>query len=127
MRRWKAISEIGKGPAPAVPDISCVQTGLHHQLEKGKVPATLWAEQTGRIRLFMERDTIHETWRKPPEFAQQLSVMKPNSSSCLQTADRCAEWVIKYAPPLENCGGLLLAPTKAQQIDPQASSCFIAR
>ena len=63
-----------RGPAPAVLDTSCTRTGLHYQLTQGKVPASVSAAQSGQIRLFMERDTLYETWRKLPIFAQQFGV-----------------------------------------------------
>ncbi len=61
-------------PLPGVLDTSCVRTGLARQLETGVPPASLGATRNGTVRLFMERDTLDETCRRLPRFAQQLGV-----------------------------------------------------
>lgn len=65
----------GRGrPVPGVLDTSCVRTGLAKQLENGVLPPSMGAVLDGTIRLFMERDTLTETYRKLPKFAEQLGV-----------------------------------------------------
>ncbi len=61
-------------PLPGVLDTCFVRTGLARQLESGVPPASLGAARNGTIRLFMERDTLDETCRRLPRFAQQLGV-----------------------------------------------------
>jgi len=61
-------------PLPGVLDTSCVRTGLARQLETGVPPASLGAARNGTVRMFMERDTLDETYRRLPRFAQQLGV-----------------------------------------------------
>ena len=62
------------GPLLAVLDTSCVRTALHYQLTHGSPPASLRSAQDGSIRLFMEYDTLVETQRKLPKFAEQFGV-----------------------------------------------------
>lgn len=61
-------------PLPAVLDTSCVRTGLHHQLSKGAPPASVTTARDGKIRLFMEYDTLIETLSHLPKFAAQFGV-----------------------------------------------------
>jgi len=74
---YEAMERMGAGqrrPVPGVLDTSCVRTGLARQLETGVPPASLGAARNGTVCLFMERDTLNETCRKLPRFAQQLGV-----------------------------------------------------
>lgn len=73
-RRWEMLSELREGPIPTVIDTSCVRTGLQDQLKKGRLPASIRAAEEGHTRLFMEYDTLIETWERLPRFAQQLDV-----------------------------------------------------
>ena len=73
-RTMSTISELKGGPIPAVLDTSCVRTGLHDQLANGRLPASVDAVRSGQIRLFMELDTLNETWKRLPRFAEQLDV-----------------------------------------------------
>ncbi len=73
-RRWELRTELREGPIPTVLDTSCVRTGLQDQLKKRRLPASLYAAQVGRTRLFMEHDTVIETWNRLPRFADQLAV-----------------------------------------------------
>jgi hypothetical protein len=70
----RSISELREGPIPTILDTSCVRTGLHYQLENSRLPASVAAAQSGRIRLFMELDALNETWTRLPRFAGQLNV-----------------------------------------------------
>jgi hypothetical protein len=74
VRRSYLTTELSEGPIPTVLDTSCVRTGLHHQLRKGQLPASLYAAEQGRIRLFMEHETLIEAWERLPRFADQLDV-----------------------------------------------------
>ena len=74
LRSFRTISELREGPIPAVLDTSCVRNGLHYQLVNGRPPASLEAVRSGRCRMFMELDTLHETWDRLPKFAGQLDV-----------------------------------------------------
>jgi hypothetical protein len=73
-RRWEILSELRQGPIPTVIDTSCVRTGLQDQLKKGRLPASIHAAEEGHTRLFMEHDTMIETWERLPRFAKQLDV-----------------------------------------------------
>ena len=68
------LSDLGRGPLPAVLDTDFVRTGLQDQLKKGMPPRTVRSAQAGSLRLFMEYDTLVETRRKLPKFAGQLGV-----------------------------------------------------
>ncbi len=68
------LAELHRRPIVAVLDTSCVRTGLAQQLKNGVPPASLRTVQEGMVRLFMERDTLEETCRKLPVFADQLGV-----------------------------------------------------
>ena len=68
------ISELRQGPVPVVLDTSCVRTGLHYQLVNDGLPTSIEAVRSGRIRVFMEFDTLKETWKRLPRFAEQLDV-----------------------------------------------------
>lgn len=72
LRLLQTMSEPREGPIPAVLDTSCVRTGLHNQLATGRLPASVEAARSGQTRLFMEKDTLDETWAKLPRFAKQL-------------------------------------------------------
>jgi len=68
------ISELREGPVPVVLDTSCVRTGLPYQLVNDGLPTSIEAVRSGRIRVFMEFDTLRETWKRLPRFAEQLDV-----------------------------------------------------
>src|ERR1017187_4059525 len=74
LRLIRTISELKEGPVPAVLDTSCVRTGLHYQLANGRQPASIDGVRSGRTRLFMELDTLNETWERLPRFAEQFNV-----------------------------------------------------
>lgn len=74
LRMIRTMSELREGPIPTVLDTSCVRTGLQYQLANGRLPVSIDAARSGRTRLFMERDTLNETWEKLPIFAEQLDV-----------------------------------------------------
>jgi hypothetical protein len=61
-------------PLPSVLDTACVRTGLHYQLSNGFPPASVTIAQDGAVRLFMEYDTLAETYTHLPKFAKQLGV-----------------------------------------------------
>jgi hypothetical protein len=65
---------LSSGPLPAVLDTDFIRTGLHDQLSKGTPPKSVRSVQDGSLRLFMEYDTLAETGRKLPKFADQLGV-----------------------------------------------------
>lgn len=73
-RRRETLSDLREGPIPTVIDTSCVRTGLQDQLKKGRLPASIQAAEDGHTRLFMEYDTLIETWDRLPRFAEQLKV-----------------------------------------------------
>ena len=73
-RTVRTISDLRDGPIPAVLDTSCVRTGLHYQLVNGRLPTSVDIVRSGRIRMFMELDTLHETWERLPKFAGQMDV-----------------------------------------------------
>jgi hypothetical protein len=66
--------ELRSSPIIAVLDTSCVRTALDRQLKTGTPPASLWSVRDGTIRLFIEKDTLYETWARLPRFAEQLGV-----------------------------------------------------
>jgi len=74
LRLIRRISELKEGPIPTVLDTSCVRTGLQYQLVNGRLPVSIEAARSGRTRLFMELDTLNETWERLPRFAEQLNV-----------------------------------------------------
>lgn len=74
LRRREPQAELREGPTPTVLDTSCVRTGLQDQLKKRRLPASLYAAQVGQTRLFMEHETVIETWNRLPRFAEQLGV-----------------------------------------------------
>ena len=84
LRRSELRLEPQKGPIPTVLDTSCVRTGLQDQLKKRRLPASLYAAQVGRTRLFMEHDAVTETWNRLPRFAYHGSLTSsgyPRSTS----------------------------------------------
>lgn len=74
LRLIRTISELKEGPIPTVLDTSFVRTGLQYQLVNGRLPVSIDAARSGRTRLFMELDTLNETWERLPRFAEQLNV-----------------------------------------------------
>ena len=74
LRTFRTLSELKEGPIPAVLDTSCVRTGLHYQLANNRLPASMDVVRSGRFRMFMELETLNETWNRLPRFAQQLGV-----------------------------------------------------
>ena len=64
-------------PLPAVLDTDFIRTGIHAQLSKGMPPRSVQSAQDGALRLFMEYDTLVETDKKLPKFADQLGVTTP--------------------------------------------------
>ncbi len=64
----------GDRPLPAVLDTACVRTGLHYQLRNGAPPASVTTARDGKIRLFMELETLTETLSHLPKFAKQFGV-----------------------------------------------------
>jgi hypothetical protein len=74
LRALRTISELKEGPIPAVLDTSCVRTGLQYQLVNDRLPASMGIVRSGQFRIFMELDTLHETWNRLPRFAEQLNV-----------------------------------------------------
>jgi hypothetical protein len=74
LRTFRTISELKDGPIPAVLDTSCVRTELHHQVVNGRLPKSVDVVRSGRTRMFMELDTLHETWKRLPRFAGQMDV-----------------------------------------------------
>lgn len=65
---------MGDRPLPAVLDTACVRTGLHYQLRNGTPPASVTTARDGKIRLFMELETLAETLSHLPRFAEQFGV-----------------------------------------------------
>ena len=82
------IGELSGTPTLAVLDTSCVRTGLDYQLKNGIPPASVRTAQDGLIRLFMEKDTLYETWDRLPRFADQLGVPTTRLAQMLD-----AEWL----------------------------------
>jgi hypothetical protein len=74
----RTFSELNDGPIPTVLDTSCVRTGLHYQLTNDRLPASIEIARSGRTRLFIELDTLNETWEKLPLFAEQLKTPLAN-------------------------------------------------
>jgi hypothetical protein len=74
LRMIRTMTELKEGPIPTVLDTSCVRTGLQYQLANGRLPVSIDAARSGRTRLFMELDTLNETWERLPRFAEQLNV-----------------------------------------------------
>jgi hypothetical protein len=71
------LGDIRRLAIPSVLDTSFVRTGLVCQLKSGGPPASLAAAQDGTIRLFMEQETMGETFEKLPLFATRLDVPLP--------------------------------------------------
>lgn len=74
IRYARRLSDLRDHPTPAVLDTSCVRTGLKVQLDTGELPPSIRAAADGDIRLFMELDTLEETFERLPRFANQLNV-----------------------------------------------------
>ena len=74
LERLSTLAELRHQRVPVVLDTSCVRTGLHSQLTQGRVPATLHLAESGKARLFMEKETLIETWERLPRFADQMGV-----------------------------------------------------
>jgi hypothetical protein len=74
LERLSMLAELRRQRVPVVLDTSCVRTGLHSQLAQGRVPATLHLAESDKARLFMEKDTLVETWERLPRFADQMGV-----------------------------------------------------
>ena len=74
LRRSAFLAEVGRGPIPCVLDTSCVRTGLGIQLHTGRPPRSILAAQEGRTRIFIEKETLDETWERLDRFADQLRV-----------------------------------------------------
>lgn len=96
-------------PIPGVLDTSCVRTGLKRRLETGVPPPSLGAARNGTVRLFMERETLNETYRRLPRFAQQLGV--PTSRLASLFAE---EWlphirIVALPPALRQVDGRAIA------------------
>jgi hypothetical protein len=96
-------------PLPAVLDTACVRTGLHYQLSNGTPPASVTTARDGKIRLFMEFDTLTETLARLPKFAAQFGVTVADLRRML-----AEDWlphiqVVKLPPPL-------------RQLDPRATA-----
>ena len=68
------LADLGRGPLLAVLDTSNVRTGLHHQLSQGSPPASISTARDGSMCMFMEYETLLETYRKLPKFARQFGV-----------------------------------------------------
>jgi hypothetical protein len=100
-------SDIGYRALPAVLDTSCVRTGLHHQLRKGCLPASVTTAQDGSIRLFMEYDTLIETQRKLTKFARDLGVTTAELTRILNE-----DWL----PHIK----VVKIPPSLRQVDPRA-------
>lgn len=101
------LSDLGRGPLPAVLDTDFIRTGLHDQLRQGKLPMSVWSAQEGSLRLFMEYDTLVETRRKLPKFAGQLGVSADELRRILNQ-----EWL----PNIE----VVRLPPRLRQLDPRA-------
>jgi len=69
-----ALSELRRGPLPAVLDTDFIRTGLHSQLSNGQPPRSVRIARNGAVRLFMEYDTLVETGQKLPKFAEQFGI-----------------------------------------------------
>lgn len=74
LERLSMLAELRRQRVPVVLDTSCVRTGLHAQLAQGRVPATLHLAESEKARLFMEKETLVETWERLPRFADQMGV-----------------------------------------------------
>jgi hypothetical protein len=74
LERLSILAELRRQRIPVVLDTSCVRNGLHYQLAQGRVPATLHLAESGKARLFMEKETLIETWERLPRFADQMGV-----------------------------------------------------
>jgi hypothetical protein len=74
LRRAAILAEVGRGPIPSVLDTSYVRTGLEAQLRSGRPPRTILAGQEGRTRIFMEKETLDESWDRMNRFSNQLAV-----------------------------------------------------
>src|SRR5262245_17905922 len=68
------LSELRRGPLPAVLDTDFIRTGLHYQLSNGQPPRSVRIARNGSVRLFMEYDTLVETEQKLPKFAEQFGI-----------------------------------------------------
>ena len=68
------LSELRRGPLPAVLDTDFIRTGLHYQLSNGQPPRSVRIARDGSVRLFMEYDTLVETGQKLPRFAEQFGI-----------------------------------------------------
>jgi len=68
------LSELRRGPLPAVLDTDFIRTGLHYQLSNGQPPRSVRIARNGSVRLFMEYDTLTETAQKLPKFAEQFGI-----------------------------------------------------
>ena len=60
-------------PMIAVVDTCFLRTGLLNQLTWGTPPPSLLAMQSGRVRAFMEGETLREAFARIPRFAVQMS------------------------------------------------------
>ena len=72
--RQSVLAELRHQRVPVMLYSSCVRTGLHSQLAQGRVPATLHLAESDKARLFMEKETLVETWERLPRFADQMGV-----------------------------------------------------
>jgi hypothetical protein len=98
---------VPRGPMPAVLDTDFIRTGLHVQLTKGTPPKSVQGAQDGSVRLFMEYDTLVETDRKLPKFADQFDV-SPNELRRVLNQD--------WLPHIE----VVRLPPRFREVDPRA-------
>jgi hypothetical protein len=74
LRNWRTIAELKGAVNPFVIDTSYVRNGLKYQLTNNRVPASIADAQSGHIRLFMDVETLAETWLRLDRFATQFEV-----------------------------------------------------
>lgn len=70
----RLVRELRSGPIPVIVDTSGLRTGLHYQLCQGRLPASLWSEDRGDVRLFIERETLDEATDRISRFATQFEL-----------------------------------------------------
>ncbi|MCL4519764.1 MAG: hypothetical protein M1587_11275 [Thaumarchaeota archaeon] len=116
----RRIYELQRLPQLAVLDTSYVRTGLHSQVSNGRSPAMIWSAQKGTIKLFMERETLKETVRKLPEFADGLEVSESDLRNHLNL-----DWLphIRVVTLPANLRELDKRATEVHGVDPDDYPC----
>jgi len=104
---FEALPGLYVHPLPAVLDTSCVRTALAIRLQTGTSPPSLAAIRAGAVRLFMDTDTLEETYRRLPRFAKQLQTPLPVLVDLFES-----EWL----PHIH----ILAVPSELRSLDPRA-------